>query len=428
MNIQSIKKESGQYLDQLDDSEACQPISLLMALVYFEIYPLYPFRNIDAFAVKRLRIKRDLYERCRTAAENNFAFPWGTLLGAVSYDNIYATLFSKNPRSLSDDNPVQEAGWYKMEIDEMKTFISNLIAEAEVNKNIRLIQWYFNDEEKINFIKKIVNKGIGVVIPTVRWNRHSNHSIVVTDYIAGKFIFNNPNPSKYGSGNKTFFKEDEFKRKWFDERTDDDLIIISENPLDFKDLMDSDQFRTINDELLRIRHFLDSRTPSPLQLEDSIASDAVHYKYSNVPGFSKKKDLLILFMWSWIDQVIYWLLKDEKNKFCFNEAELYDNFRQIFEYPKMLRYPDYHIIRPSYFLNIFDELKLLNEKPLLLDARINSWDLGAKQYFLELSRNDIIASAENEFRRDLTLRDKFTEDEQNKLEFLWENDLFNSII
>lgn len=224
MNIPLIKKECDNNLQILNDKKACQPVALLMALVFYEKYPYLPFINND-YLLKRIEIKKELYNRCRTTNEDYYyAVPWGTLLGAVSFDGIYATLLSKKPDSLLNEEQFNQQD------------VRNLIDEAKNHSSIQLLRWHCSDDNKIKFLKDILNKKIGVLIPTLKWGKDP-HSVVLTDFYNGSFIFNNSNPNtkEYNFDSEQNLEEEEFKRRWIHEETDDDLLIISDEKIDFSE-------------------------------------------------------------------------------------------------------------------------------------------------------------------------------------------------
>ncbi|MCC6549663.1 MAG: hypothetical protein IT279_06295 [Ignavibacteriaceae bacterium] len=47
------------------------------------------------------------------------------------------------------------------------------------------------------------------------------------------------------------------------------------------------------------------------------------------------------------------------------------------------------------------------------------WDLMIKKWFIQKGRPDVAVLCEEEMRRDLTLRERFSEEAENKLKFLF---------
>lgn len=126
-----------------------------------------------------------------------------------------------------------------------------------------------------------------------------------------------------------------------------------------------------------------------------------------------------------IDQTLYFILVDNRlNAECLNEVETYLNYDKLFNFIKMQIHCSPEQTSPVSFLdfrNSDTEIYLLDKKELLMDAKVLLWDKGVKQYFLSLGRNDIVSLSEMEFRRDLTLRHRFSEDEETKLKYLFES-------
>ena len=182
--------------------------------------------------------------------------------------------------------------------------------------------------------------------------------------------------------------------------------------------------KEIKSEIERITRFLDHRLPlPPLEI---ISSGIIYERYLNVNVQERKRDIIRISMWTWIDQTIYFLLADERNENCFNDIELYNNFRNEFPFPKVeISGAAWGNISPAAILKIYDDLNLIFEKELLLISKLQIWDLGVKRFFEELGRIRLVIHAENEFRKDLKLRHRFTEDEESRLKFLWKEELFN---
>jgi len=194
--------------------------------------------EIEEIKSQRLKIKKELFKRCHCAESNGFCFSWGALLGAVSYDGIYATLISKQPRIFLG-TPNNEANWFQVDIGEMNMNINALINMATNHKRIQLIAWEeASQNNKVNLLVHILDNKMGVLIPTLKWGVE-NHSIVLTSIKDGIVTFNNPNHPTYQSDLEYQLSLTDFRSRWFHNDTDDDLIIISDAPIDFLKIMQS---------------------------------------------------------------------------------------------------------------------------------------------------------------------------------------------
>lgn len=177
--------------------------------------------------------------------------------------------------------------------------------------------------------------------------------------------------------------------------------------------------KLLNYEILKLREILDYNSPQQTYCECEIER---LYQKKNLGS----KNIMELFLWTWIDQVVYWILTDDKNDTCLKESEIYERFRRKYPFPKAW----YHnqpagYIKPAYYFKLFKKFHLKNENLLLLNMTMFTWDLNVKKYFIDLGRNDIVELAEKEFIRDLTLRHRFTEDEEKEIMSLWKNIISN---
>ena len=178
--------------------------------------------------------------------------------------------------------------------------------------------------------------------------------------------------------------------------------------------------RTLNYEILKVRNFLFTNCA-----QEPFCSCEINRLYSIVNENQRSKELIELFMWTWIDQVIYWLLVDGKNESCLNNYELYDKFRRKYTFPKIRHHSSPGFIEPSYYLTAFHNINLIIDRHLLLYIKKIAWDQNVKPFLLKLREMDVVNRSEEEFRRDLTLRYRFSELEEKELMFLWKEDLFN---
>lgn len=134
--------------------------------------------------------------------------------------------------------------------------------------------------------------------------------------------------------------------------------------------------------------------------------------------FPKIAELVTFFIWAWIDQTIFWILVDKRNKKRIKGKRIYNKFRIHFPFPTIWQEGMSPRMRPQELLN-FDKINILGNESLLKDIKIKWWDNYVKLYFEEIGRPDIIDIAEAEFRRELSLRYRFTEEQENKLRSLW---------
>lgn len=203
MNINSLCKRLPQ------DDFACQAVALQMALDYFLQ------RNID----------RDLlFEYCRARGAKNNALSWGTLLGAVQYDSIYAVLISLNPHNLNNyDDFADDTG---MTIGGAEKFVIAIKNEAVQHERIQLVKW----KDDYRYLPQYcVNHEIAV-IPSMDKMYNRVHSIILRKFEGDKVYYNDPNSPQPRTDipmpNAQFFNW------WLNSTTDNDLILISTEKLD----------------------------------------------------------------------------------------------------------------------------------------------------------------------------------------------------
>ena len=67
-----------------------------------------------------------------------------------------------------------------------------------------------------------------MVIPGLRWNGNTVHNVVLTRVKDGCVIYHDSNES---CGANRSMRETEFRDRWSDPHTDNDLLIISTDPL-----------------------------------------------------------------------------------------------------------------------------------------------------------------------------------------------------
>jgi len=135
--------------------------------------------------------------------------------------------------------------------------------------------------------------------------------------------------------------------------------------------------------------------------------------------FKRDYYLANLFASTWIDQTLFWVLKDKWNPNCLNETKIYEDFQNEFKILKFYHHPLATLLPPVKFLTYRGKVNLLNNKNLLFYVKQLWWEDNVKPYFLTLGRNDIVESSILEFRNDLDMEKRFSITENKKLRFLW---------
>lgn len=199
MDIPLIQKEDD------SDNDACQAVAAMMALKYYGI----------EFT------KSEFYNRCESAGSGNNVLTWGVLKGVASY-GLYAYLISGTPTLLIDYSEVMKN--QDLTEHQAKEKVDRLIEECNQNEKTELIEF----ETETIIIANFIEKKAAVLIPTLDWTETENHSVVITNIWDGKVYFNNPNKNAVSE-----FTYAEFFRKWLNDKTDRDIIIISNKKLDF---------------------------------------------------------------------------------------------------------------------------------------------------------------------------------------------------
>lgn len=171
---------------------------------------------------------------------------------------------------------------------------------------------------------------------------------------------------------------------------------------------------------IRILNVLSTREPKTEFCNCELLSNRITSK-----RLLKKQDFINLFFASWIDQVMYWVLVDSGNEFCLNELWLYEYFYKYYRFIKIVYHGPGSMVRPISYLTGLGYKNLLREKELLFYTKQKYWDQDVKEFFLSIDGRDIIELAEKEFIRDLSLRHRFSEDQENELKYLWETKLID---
>jgi hypothetical protein len=194
------------------DADACQAVAALMALKYYGV-------DTD---------KSSFYASCESAGLGNHVLPWGVLKGAASY-GLYAYLVSNNPFEMINYDDVMAKE--NLSLSEAEEKVNRLIEECRSNEKIRLIR---SDEEAV-YLAKFIEKKAAVLIPTIVWTENENHSVVITNVWDGGVYFIDPN-----NGTNVKWSFERFFPSWKNERTDGDIIIISDKEIDFEELAKGD--------------------------------------------------------------------------------------------------------------------------------------------------------------------------------------------
>lgn len=171
---------------------------------------------------------------------------------------------------------------------------------------------------------------------------------------------------------------------------------------------------------IRILNVLNTREAKTEFCSCELISNRITYK-----RLLKKQDYINLFFASWIDQVMYWVLVDSRNEFCLKELWLYEYFYNYYRFIKIVYHGPGSRVRPISYLIGLGYKNLLRERELLLRTKQKYWDQDVKEFFLSIDRRDIIEIAEQEFLRDLSLQHRFSEEQENKLKYLWETKSFD---
>ncbi len=129
--------------------------------------------------------------------------------------------------------------------------------------------------------------------------------------------------------------------------------------------------------------------------------------------------MIMIFLQLFIDQTLYFVLVESRfNPECLDEPETYTAYEKQFMFIKVKNHYCSGQTSPVNFLdfrNTDSGLYLLNETDLLIEYKQLLWDKTVKDYFLSLGREDIIDLCEKEFHRDLTLRHRYSEEEENRI-------------
>jgi len=185
----------------------CAPVCLRMALAYLDV---------DTPVSK-------IYADSRSLGRTRYTLPWGICLAAAK-STVYATFISKHPDELINaDDIAQVAG---VPVDEVRRVMQEQLAECRTSEKITLIKYDANIH--VSLPASVIAAKTGVVIPGLRWNGGAVHNVVLTRFKDGWVTYHDPNE---GSGANRSMPEAEFQARWSDRRTDNDLLIISRDPL-----------------------------------------------------------------------------------------------------------------------------------------------------------------------------------------------------
>jgi hypothetical protein len=186
----------------------CAPVCLQMALAYFQIDSELPAIYLDA----------------RCLGPTHFALPWGICLAAAKW-GLYARFISRHPDVLINESVVARA-----------TGLTDVQVRHEVREQLKechdseiaLVQYDENTHKSLPARVVARASKSEVVIPSLVWGWQDVHNVVLTDSKDGIVTYHEPNTT-FGANQE--ITETEFLERWCDDHTDNDLLIISNDPL-----------------------------------------------------------------------------------------------------------------------------------------------------------------------------------------------------
>lgn len=124
-----------------------------------------------------------------------------------------------------------------------------------------------------------------------------------------------------------------------------------------------------------------------------------------------------------IDQAVFYVLLDDRlNPCCLNDSELYKEFQDFFGFYELEAHGAPGKSCPEIFLRVlmnFPDIKWGDLMLFMTYKKMVIWDLMIKKWFIQKGRPDVAILCEEEMRRDLTLRHRYSEETERKLSCLF---------
>ncbi len=153
--------------------------------------------------------------------------------------------------------------------------------------------------------------------------------------------------------------------------------------------------------------------------ESFFGEEEANYKHGSFDEY-----LSLLFMSQMIDQSLFYILADSRlNPACLSEPEVYNKYNENFKFIKIWYHLSTWYVSPVFVLKKFRPPNpdgLLIDKKKIKTAKELLWDNGVKQYLAAKGRMDVAELCEMEFRRDITLRHRYTEKDETQLKYIFE--------
>lgn len=138
----------------------------------------------------------------------------------------------------------------------------------------------------------------------------------------------------------------------------------------------------------------------------------------------KRQSILSDLFWlTWLDQVLFYLLQDNKNENSLNQPELYETINEKFSIIHLKEHFNGKPFLPSRLLTINCIMEnggpdLLGNAKVLANSKIYWWDESIKDFLQEIGREDIVSLVNKEIINDLHST-KFNDEERDVLQKIW---------
>jgi len=203
MNIPSFKKLN-------PNDSGCAPVCLQMALAYYGIN-----KSIE-----------EIYKVCESIGDSHFTLPWGICIGAAKF-GLRTYFISERPFELNDDSRLDIMNITRLSYDQIVEIERDQLERCDASNSINIMPW---DDGLKQLPFKILERRLGVVIPTLWWGTQPHNIVLIKHSITrtgqSQLYYHDPNtesPSGEVMSEAVFFK------MWIHGNTDNDLLIITSN-------------------------------------------------------------------------------------------------------------------------------------------------------------------------------------------------------
>lgn len=147
------------------------------------------------------------------------------------------------------------------------------------------------------------------------------------------------------------------------------------------------------------------------------------------PRIIKQVDRMMSYVFAivTINETVYWILMDPKNKNRMNDYELYKEYLEKFPSRDLYLYKADVLSNLSNVHTFNHRIKILEDRKQLLKAKKTKWDEKVKIFFEEKNRLDVVNLVEQKFHEYIYHPYECTNELRESMRFRWEEPSLKNI-